>query len=93
MSTYITRSIAPDFGAIAETEGGRIAGALLTVGLITGVAMVIVCAVGWALAAGSGNWQAMAKARGGVLVALGGAVCCGGVLAWTTWLIDTGSKF
>ena len=36
--------------------------------------------------------QANAKARAGVLVALGGAACCGGVLAWTNWLVDLGTS-
>jgi len=86
------QSIAPDFGAVSGTGLDDVVGALLTIGLITAVAMTVVCAAGWAVASSSGNWQATTKARAGVLVALGGAVCCGGALAWTNWLIDLGNQ-
>jgi hypothetical protein len=84
--------VAPDFDAVTGTGLDDMVGALLTIGLITAVAMGVVCAAGWAVASSSGNWQATAKARAGLLVALGGAVCCGGALAWTNWLIDLGTS-
>lgn len=85
-------TVSPDFGAVTGAGLDDIVGALLTVGLITSVAMAVVCAAGWAVASSSGNWQATAKAQAGVLVALGGAVCCGGALAWTNWLLDLGHQ-
>ena len=87
----MSANIVPDFGAVTGTGLEAVVGALLTIGLITAVAMAAVCAAGWAVASSSGNWQATAKARAGLLVALGGAVSCGGALAWTNWLIDLGT--
>lgn len=84
--------VAPDFGAVTDAGLDGVVGALLTIGLVTSVAMAVVCAAGWAVGSASGSWQTTAKARAGVLVALGGAICCGGVLTWTNWLIDLGNR-
>ncbi|WP_454857638.1 DUF6112 family protein [Promicromonospora soli] len=92
MTRHPSTTVAPDFDAVMGAGLDRIVGALLTVGLVTAVAMAVVCAAGWAVASSSGNWQATAKARAGVLVALGGAACCGGALAWTNWLVDLGTS-
>lgn len=85
------RAVVPDFGAVTSSGIGDVVGALLTVALIVAVALLIVCAVAWAVAVGTGAWQATTRARTGVLVALGGAALTGGALAWTNWLLDTGA--
>lgn len=85
-------NVAPDFSAIAGTSASDVVGALLTIALITAIAMFVVSAATWAVAAASGSWQIVGKARAGVLVALAGAVLAGGALAWTNWLIDTGNQ-
>ncbi|MBL0886168.1 hypothetical protein HGK34_07765 [Myceligenerans sp. I2] len=68
-----------------------VVGALLTLVLVTAVAMLIVSAAAWALAASAGSFQGVAKARAGVLIALGCAAMSGGALAWTNWLLETGA--
>ena len=86
-------AVAPDFSAIAASGGlERIVGALLTIALIAAVAMVVGCAVAWAISSNSGSWHTAARARTGVLVALGGAALTGGALAWTNWLLHTGAS-
>lgn len=88
----IRRRIAPDFGAVAASgEISRIVGALLTVALVVAVAVLIVCAVTWAITSASGNWNVSARARNGVLVALGGAALTGGSLAWINFLLGVGA--
>ena len=86
------RAVAPNFGAVTTSGIGDVVGALLTVTLVVAVCLLTVCAVVWAIATGTGAWQATARARAGVLVALGGAVLAGGGLAWTNWLLDTGAR-
>lgn len=87
------RTIAPNLGAVMSSGLGDVVGALLTITLVVAVCLLIVCAVTWAIGTGSGAWQATARARAGVLVALGGATLAGGALAWTNWLLDTGARF
>ncbi|MPV35937.1 hypothetical protein GB881_02545 [Georgenia subflava] len=83
----------PDFGAVAAaSELERVIGALLTIALVTAVALLIVCAITWAIAVSAGSWHTVARARAGVLVAIGGAALTGGALAWTNWLLDTGTS-
>lgn len=83
----------PNFGAVAGSgELKQVVGALLTVGLTTAVAMLVVCAAAWALASAHGSWQSAARAKSGLLVALAGAALTGGALAWTNWLLDVGSR-
>jgi hypothetical protein len=85
-------SVGPDFGAVAAAgDLSQIVGALLTVGLLAAVAMLIGCAVAWAISSHAGSWHTAMRARSGVLVALGGAVLTGGALAWANWLLDTGA--
>lgn len=85
-------AVGPDFGAVAAADDlARVIGALLTIALITAVALLIVCAITWAIAASSGSWHTVARARAGVLVAIGGAALTGGALAWTNWLLDLGA--
>ncbi|MGO1316496.1 MAG: DUF6112 family protein [Cellulomonadaceae bacterium] len=87
-----TQAVAPDFGAVAGANDlPRVVGALLTIGLITAVAMLLVSAIAWAIATGTGSWNTAMRARTGVLVALGGATLTGGALVWTNWLLDTGA--
>jgi hypothetical protein len=82
----------PDFDAVSGSgQLKQIVGALLTYGLMTAVLMLIACAVAWALASASGSWHGTAKAKTGVLVALGGAALAGGALAWANWLLDVGA--
>jgi hypothetical protein len=54
--------------------------------------MLIASAAAWALAASSGSYQGVAKARAGVLIAFGGATLSGGALAWTNWLLEIGAR-
>ncbi len=85
--------VAPDFGAVtAVTALPDVVGALLTIALITAVGLLIICAVSWAIASGSGSWHTAARARAGVLVAVGGAALTGGALAWTDYLLEVGTR-
>lgn len=86
-------AVHPDVAAVAAAgDLSELIGALLTISLLVAVAVLIVCAAVWAIASGTGAWQATARARTGVLVALGGAALTGGALAWSNWLIDTGTR-
>ncbi|QAY68777.1 DUF6112 family protein [Xylanimonas protaetiae] len=82
----------PDFGAVTNTDQiAHLIGGLLTVALITAIGVLIVAAVTWAIATGTGAWQTATRARTGVLVALAGATLTGAALAWTNWLLNTGA--
>lgn len=84
--------VSPDFGAVDGASGLQaIVGALLTYGLVIAVLMVVVCAVTWAIGSAHGSWHVCAKAKSGLLVALGGAGLTGGALAWGNWLLDLGA--
>ncbi|MEU4360349.1 DUF6112 family protein [Promicromonospora sp. NPDC023987] len=85
--------VAPDFSAVTGTSFPEVLGALLPIALITAVAVLVVSAFAWGVAAGLGNWQTVAKARIGVLVAMGGAFLSGAGLAWLNWLLETGAHF
>ena len=67
-------------------------GAALTIVLVIAVLMIIVSASIWAIATGTGNTSVAAKARTGVLVALGAAVLAGAAVAWINWLIHLGQQ-
>lgn len=85
-------AVGPDFGAVGTSgQLRRIVGALLTFGLLTAVLTVVICAAAWAIASSSGSWQSAGKAKTGLFVALGGALCTGGALAWANWLLDIGA--
>ena len=83
--------VGPDFGAVTGSGLYPVIGALLTITLVTAVALLVVCAAIWAVASAIGSWQVTSKARGGVLVAIVGAVLAGGCLTWLNWLIDLGN--
>lgn len=85
-------TVAPDFSAVAGTQLSDVVGALLTFALLTAVAVLIGSAIAWAVAASTGSWQTVAKARTGVLVALAGAALTGAALAWGSWLLHLGSR-
>lgn len=51
--------------------------ALLTIVLITAVAVLIISAIIWAISQASGNYRVASKSRVGVLVALGAAALAG----------------
>lgn len=88
----LATAVGPDFGAVEGSGQLRqIVGALLSFGLLTAVLMVIVCAATWAIASANGSWQAVSKAKTGLIVALGGATFTGGALAWANWLLDVGA--
>jgi len=89
----LVAGVGPHFGAVTGSRLYPIIGAVLTVALVLAVAMFVVCAFVWPIASASGNWQATAKARTGVLISVTGAVITGGALAWTNWLIDLGHSF
>lgn len=85
-------NVFPDFGGVgAATQLRSIVGALLTFVLIVAVLMLIVCAIGWAIGAATGNHQAATRARTGLLVALGATVLAGAAVAWLNWLLRVGS--
>lgn len=90
LAAGLAAGVSPDFGAVTGSRLYPIIGALLTIALVTAVAMLAVCAFAWAIASVTGNWQATSKARTGVLISVAGAVLTGGALAWTNWLIDLG---
>lgn len=58
--------------------------------LIASVLAMIISAVAWALSNASGNHQAAARGRAGVLVGLGAAVLAGAAVAWLNFLIKLG---
>jgi hypothetical protein len=58
----------------------------ITWGLAIAVAMIVICATVWALASTHSHPQAAAKARGGILVALAGALLLGAGTGYLTWL-------
>ncbi|WP_454859680.1 DUF6112 family protein [Promicromonospora soli] len=91
--TGLVTGVGPDFGAVTGSGLYPIIGALLTIALITAVAMLVVCAAIWAVASAVGSWQVTSKARIGVLLAALGAVLSGGALTWINWLIDLGNTF
>lgn len=83
----------PDFGGVgAASQLRSIVGALLTFVLITAVLMLIVCAIIWAIASSSGNYQAATKARTGLFVAVGAAALAGAGVAWLNFLLDVGTQ-
>lgn len=87
----MTAAVFPDLQAVAGTGLETIVGALLTLTLITAVAGLIVCAIGWAIGHASGSWQLETRSRTGVLVALGAAALAGGAVAWLNFLIGIGA--
>lgn len=89
--TGLLAGVGPDFGAVTGSGLYPIIGAVLTITVVTAVAMLVVCAFVWAVASAVGSWQVTSKARTGVLVAVVGAVLAGGCLAWVNWLIDLGN--
>jgi len=85
--------VSPDFGAVGGSISLRaIVGALLTYGLLIAVLMIVVSAVVWAVSTAQGSWQTASKAKGGMLVSLGGAALTGAALTWTNWLLDLGDR-
>jgi hypothetical protein len=91
--TRPTVAVYPDLGALAGSDVlVAVAGALLTFTLVVAVLMLIVCAIAWALAASHGNYPVAAKARTGLLVAVGGAVLAGAGVAWINWLLGVGAR-
>lgn len=89
----VIRLVAPDFSAVTDTSFPDVLGALLPIALVTAVAVLVVSAFVWGVAASLGSWQTAAKARVGVLVALGGAALAGAGIAWLNWLLATGALF
>ena len=78
-----------------DSVGGRgtligIVGALLTITLIIAVLMMVISGIVWAVSSSSGNFQAAAKGKVGVFVALGGAVLAGAGVAWMNFLLNLG---
>ena len=84
--------VAPDFSAVTHTSFPEVAGAILTLTVVTAVAVLVASALVWAIAASLGSWQTVAKARIGVLTSLAGAVLAGAALAWMNWLLETGTR-
>lgn len=83
----------PDFGSVGGTADLReIVGALLMFVLVAAVLMLIVCAITWAIASSSGNYQAATKARIGLFVSVGAAALAGAGVAWLNFLLDVGTQ-
>lgn len=83
----------PDFGALGGAGQLRaVIGALLTVVLVCAVLMMIVSAAAWAVSNAHGNYRAAAKARAGLIAALGAAALAGAATTWINFLIGTGSS-
>lgn len=83
----------PDFGGVGGAgELRAIVGALLMFVLIIAVLMLIVCAIVWAIASSSGNYQAATKARTGLFVSLGAAALAGAGVAWVNFLLGIGEQ-
>lgn len=81
-------NIYPDFGALGDnTTLQNVIGALLTFVLITAVFTMLISAIAWASAA-SGNHTIAAKARAGLLIALGAAALAGAGVTWISWFIN-----
>jgi hypothetical protein len=92
-SFAVAARVGPDFAGVGASGAlAEIVGALLTVVLVVSVAMLVVCAIGWAAASASGNYQALARARGGLWVAIGAAVLAGGGVSWLNFLLRTGAS-
>jgi uncharacterized membrane protein len=84
-------AVYPNVGAVGgQSTLIAIVGALLMITLIVACLMVIVSAVAWALATAHGNYHSAAKARAGVLVAVGAAALAGAGVAWMNFLLHLG---
>lgn len=70
----------------------RIAGALLTFGLIASVAGIAISALVWALSAHNGNAHYSSRGRNGVLVAAAAAVLIGGADAIVSFFQNAGTS-
>ncbi|UUE19390.1 DUF6112 family protein [Microbacterium sp. J1-1] len=83
----------PDFGGVGgAAELRSIVGALLMFVLVTAVLMLIICAIVWAIASSTGNYQTATKARTGLFVAIGAAALAGAGVAWVNFLLDLGAE-
>lgn len=83
----------PDFGGVGGAAQLRsVVGALLTFVLVTAVLMLVICAITWAIAAATGNYQAATKARTGLWVAFGTAALAGAGVAWLDFLLGIGAR-
>ena len=86
-------NVFPDFGSLSGIGDLKVViGAMLTIILVVAVLMIIVSAIIWAISTSSGNPAVTAKARAGVLVALGAAILAGGGVTWLNWLIQVGEQ-
>ncbi len=66
-----------------------LAGQAVGWGLAVAVAMVVICAAGWAVGSLASHPQVAARAKSGILVALAGALLLGASAGYLDWL-DTG---
>lgn len=83
----------PDLGGVGGASDLRaIVGALLMFVLVIAMLMLIVCAIVWAIASSSGNYQSATKARTGLFVSLGAAALAGAGVAWVNFLLDVGTR-
>ena len=83
----------PDFSGVGGASDLRaIVGALLMFVLVIAVLMLIVCAIVWAVASSSGNYQAATKSRTGLFVSVGAAALAGAGVAWVNFLLGVGER-
>lgn len=91
MSFIAVGGVFPDLGAVGGSgKLSAVVGALLTVSLIVAVLMLVVCAVGSAIASSAGHAHAASRARVGAWVSAGTAVLAGVGVAWMNFLLDLG---
>lgn len=89
----IVVDVFPDFGAVGGAGDLRaIVGALLMYVLVFAVLAILICAVSWAIAASSGNYQSAMRSRAGLFVAVGAAALAGAGVAWMNFLIGIGQQ-
>jgi len=63
-----------------------LAGQAVTWGLVVAVAMLVLCAAGWAIASAGGHPATVSRAKTGVLVAIVGAALLGAGKGYLAWL-------
>ena len=89
----IALDVFPDLGAVGGAGDLReIVGALLMYVLVFAVLAILICAVSWAIASSSGNYQSAMRSRAGLFVAVGAAGLAGAGVAWMNFLIGIGQQ-
>lgn len=85
-------NVFPDFSATTDAGLEEILGALFTIVLIVAVLMILVSAIGWAIASSNGNPALVSKAKAGLFVGIAAAALAGAGVAWMNFLIGVGTQ-